>query len=52
MAQRLGSYLVGAGTHAHLEAHLSVVAAVRAGVLKSAQGKEELISPRSILVRR
>lgn len=35
VAERLGSHLVGAGTHTHLESHLSVVAAVRTGVLKS-----------------
>lgn len=35
VADALGSHLVGAGADAHLEAHLSVVAAVRARVLKS-----------------
>ena len=43
VAERLGSHFVGAGTHAHLESHLSLVAAVRTGVLKSA-GREETIS--------
>lgn len=41
-AQRItGTHLVGAGTHAHLEAHLSLVASLRAGVLKSTPGSEE-----------
>lgn len=43
VAERLGSHFVGAGTHAHLESHLSLVAAVRTGVLKSA-GREETVS--------
>ena len=38
VAERLGPHLVGAWTHTHLESHLGLVAAVRAGVLKS--GKE------------
>lgn len=42
MAERLGAHLVRAGAHAHLEAHLSLVAAVRAGVLKSAWGEGDL----------
>lgn len=42
MAKRLGSHLVGAGTHTHLESHLSLVAAVRTGVLESALEEDEL----------
>lgn len=41
MAQRLRSHLVGARPHAHLETHLSLVAAVRTWVLKSAGRGEE-----------
>lgn len=41
-AQRIaGTHLVGARTHAHLEAHLSLVAALGAGVLKSRQGQKK-----------
>lgn len=36
VAERRRSHLVGARTHAHLESHLSLVAAVRTGVPKSA----------------
>lgn len=36
VAERRGSHLVGARAHAHLESHLSLVAAVRTGVPKSA----------------
>lgn len=36
VAERLRSHLVGAWTHTHLESHLSLVAAVRAGVPESA----------------
>lgn len=38
VARSLRSDLVGAGANAHLEAHLSVVAAVRARILESARG--------------
>lgn len=41
VANSLRSDLVGAGANAHLEAHLSVVAAVRAGILESAGGAGE-----------
>lgn len=36
VAKSLRPHLVGARTHAHLESHLSLVAAVRTGVPKSA----------------
>lgn len=43
MAQGLRSHLVGAGTHTHLESHLSLVAAVRTGVLKSGQEDKDAV---------
>lgn len=44
MAQGLRSHLVGAGTHTHLEAHLSLMTAVRTGVLKSGGEDKEAVS--------
>lgn len=51
VTKRLGSHLVGAGTHAHLESHLSLVAAVRAGVLKSARRTENRQNKRANVSR-
>lgn len=42
VAKRLRSHLVGARTYAHLESHLSLVAAVRTGVLKLHFGSKDL----------
>lgn len=51
VAESLRSNLIGAGTDAHLESHLSVVAAVRAGVLKSAGGPREVVSTSLLMCR-
>lgn len=41
VAERVRSHLVRAGPHTHLESHLSLVAAVRAGVLESAEKENQ-----------